>query len=209
MVIQTPVPRPGLPAVTRRALSENFDNIQDDLDILELAVQILDLYAVGTGRNDGGTVQLVANTDVVVPFLSEAISFNSTIVLAAGTVSLDIPSFAYVEVDLSVSNLTANNTTAFAIQLLDDSDVFQAEIRDDIVLQGSETFAEVRGTFDVDDVPAGFKFRLVMDQVTGNAANVTIENLSYRVQRASRTRSSTTTTVTGFRITPFGMVGPP
>ncbi len=209
MVVQSPVPRPGLPSVTRRAITGNFDSLQTDLDTVELAIQILDLYAVGTGRNDDDTLQLIANTDVVVPFQNESVSFNSTVILAAGSISLDIPAFVYVESDMSVANLTQNQTTAFAIQLLDASDVFQSEIRDTIALQGNETFAEVRATFDVDDIPAGFKFRVVMDQVTGAAALVTIVNYSLRVQRASRTRGSEAISVSGISISPMGSVGAP
>ena len=137
MVIEVPVPQPGLPAVTRRAISGNFAETSLRLEVIEAAIALLDRYALGNGVADDNMLQLTTGVDAVVAFDSAGTGFNSTIVVAAGTVSLDLSAFINVQMVLDVDNLDTNNTTEFALQLLTDQDVFVAELRDSIELQGN------------------------------------------------------------------------
>ena len=202
-----PIDPPGLPVPVRGAINTNFDEISDRLDIIELAIAALDRYALGNGSADDDTLQLVTATDVVVPFDAAGTGHESTVVLAAGTVSLDLSAFINVQMVLDVDSLQTNATTEFAIQLLDDQDAFVAEVRDGIALQGNQAFASVSASFDVDDVPVGFKFRMVMNQLTQAGALVDIVNYRLRVEWSSRPRGSAAQEG-ALEIVVIGSVGP-
>ena len=207
MVIEVPVPQPGLPAVTRRAISGNFAETSLRLEVIEAAIALLDRYALGNGVADDNMLQLTTGVDAVVAFDSAGTGFNSTIVVAAGTVSLDLSAFINVQMVLDVDNLDTNNTTEFALQLLTDQDVFVAELRDSIELQGNQAFASIGASFDVDDVPIGYKFRMVMQQPAGVGALVEIVNYRLRVEWSSRPRESAAQEGT-IEIIVIGSVGP-
>lgn len=165
--------------------------LQGRMDVVEAAIALLDRYAIGNGRTDDATLQLVLNTDVPVPFDVAETSYNSTIDLAAGTISLDIgDAFVHLSSVLDLGNLAQNQTTQFALQLLDDLGAVISEQRDEITPKPSETDAATTATFDIDDVPAGYKYRTVLNQTTGSAANIDIINYRLRAEWASRARGS-------------------